>query len=148
MGMSDRRTRRTLPKFSQLWTAYPGENQPCAQTLRDGSLAWSNQCAIRLSISLQGAGFPLTEYTDPTCMHGHARGAESLANYLWRQVGPPADRSTQASEIQGKCGILFFRNIAGFRGGIGDHIDLWNLSKTQTGAYFQASNTVWFWQIS
>ena len=147
MGASGRRTRRSLPGFSQLWAAYPSQIKPCDQTLRDGSLAWANQCAIRLSIALERAGFPLTGYTDPTLKHGHARGAESLANYLWGQVGPPGDQSTETSEIQGKRGNVFFRNIAGFRGGIGDHIDLWNLNRTQTGEYFQISKAVWFWEL-
>lgn len=134
---------RSLPDFDALWNAYPARRSPCRQEKPDGSLRWPNQCAIRLSIALEGAGFDLTNYTDPKCAHGHARGAESLANYLWKQVGPPDDTSFESDDT--KKGLVFFKNLRGFRGGQGDHIDLWNEGTTKTGEYFDSADTVWFW---
>lgn len=128
---------RQLPYFQNLWNNYPADREPCADSNRKGELLWKNQCAIRVSIALIGSGFQLTNYSDPKCSHGHARGAESLANYLWRQVGEPkrANNSTDARRLvsQGMPGIVFFRNLDGFRGGEGDHIDLWNCVRTKTG---------------
>jgi hypothetical protein len=66
-------------QFSRLWSSYPGSHAPC-----DGGYA--NQCAIRMSIALLGAGFSLGGYTEPRCRHGHARGAESLAQFLSRHA--------------------------------------------------------------
>ena len=68
--------------FAELSASYPTTQFPCG----DG---WENQCAIRMSIALEGAGFSLADYSDPKCSHGHARGAESLANYLWRSLARP-----------------------------------------------------------
>lgn len=127
--------------FSMLWSTYPAVQAPC-----DGP--WDNQCAIRTSIALIGAGFSLSPYTEPRCAHGHARGAESLAHYLSRFQRP--ERLTPASArnaVSGRTGIVFFRNISGFRGGQGDHIDLWDGSATKTGEYFNVSTEVWFWQV-
>ena len=99
--------KRTLPNFLSLWSSYPNEQHPCDQ-------GWSNQCAIRMSVCLINAGFQLTKYTEPKCKHGHARGAESLATYLWHQVGRPKISKT-ASEtrttVGGKTGLLFFKDI-------------------------------------
>jgi hypothetical protein len=138
---------RTLPSFDSLGASYPDERSPCEQ-------GWSNQCAIRLSIALTGAGFALTAYTEPKCRHGHARGAESLANYLWRQVNRPrifaatGERGCEHARghVSGRTGVVLFRNITGFRGGIGDHIDLWDGTATMTGEYFGVSQQVWFWE--
>jgi len=75
------------PEFMKLWKSYPDEASPCD----DGK--WPNQCAIRMSIALNGEGtikVDETTYSDPRCSHGHARGAESLANFLWKRIGGPS----------------------------------------------------------
>lgn len=131
------------PSFSQLWLGYPADLAPC-----DGP--WDNQCAIRMSIALIAAGFDLSSYTDPMCAHGHARGAESLANFLYRRIARP--RILTGTEFQratdAKTGIVFFKDIAGFRGGFGDHIDLWNKDRTKTGGYASVSSQTWFWELA
>lgn len=136
--------KRTLPNFLSLWSSYPTEQKPCDQ-------GWDNQCAIRMSVCLINAGFDLAKYTEPKCKHGHARGDESLANYLWNQVGRPKVSKT-ASEtratVGGKTGLLFFKDITGFRGGIGDHFDLWNNGTTKTGEYIDSCKQTWFWEVS
>lgn len=126
--------------FDDLNANYPTTGKPC-----DGP--WANQCAIRMSIALAKSGFDLSKYTDPTCAHGHARGAESLANYLWRKLGRPQILKTATAAAIKTRGIIFFKDIAGFRGGIGDHIDLWNGAKTRTGAYFGKCKQVWFFRL-
>lgn len=129
------------PNFSSLLSNYPSTNTPC-----NGS--WENQCAIRMSIALQKSGLSLSKYTEPTCKHGHARGAESLANHLWNVIGPASKYfNPKKSNVAGRTGIIFFKDIASFRGGRGDHIDLWNLHKTITGEYFDACQEVWFWSL-
>jgi hypothetical protein len=136
--------RRAPPRFKTLLDKYPDESAPCDQ-------GWDNQCAIRVSIALVDAGFHLTGYTDPLCKHGHARGAESLANYLWKQLRAPVIRKDAGKAkglVKDKTGIVFFRNITGFRGGLGDHIDLWDRSATMTGQYFDVCAETWFWQIA
>lgn len=143
---------RNLPSFRKMWSNYPTKQSPCDDSNRKGELSWKNQCAIRVSIALIDAGFRLTGYNDPMCSHNHARGAESLANYLWRQVGKPQIAKTAADArkmvSQGMPGVIFFRNLDGFRGGDGDHIDLWDCKSTKTGEYFESCREVWFWGIN
>ncbi len=130
------------PRFDSLWNAYPEEHDPCNQ-------GWANQCAIRMSIALTGAGFALTGYTEPRCKHGHARGAESLAQYLVSRLGRPVIKTKDGeAAVDGKSGIIFFKDLAGFRGGNGDHIDLWRNGETKTGAYFSSCKQVWFWELA
>ena len=132
--------RRPLPAFWRMWDNYPTSRTPC-----DGPYA--NQCAIRASIALIGAGFSLAGYREPMCRHGHARGAESLANFITRTAGAPQilKPAHAKQSVEGRSGLVFFRNIEGFRNSQGDHMDLWNGSKTQTGAYFDCCEQVWFW---
>ncbi|QQO52766.1 MAG: hypothetical protein N838_04655 [Thiohalocapsa sp. PB-PSB1] len=135
--------KRSFPRFQKLLDSYPDETAPCDQ-------GWGNQCAIRMSIALVDTGFKLIDYKDPLCKHGHARGAKSLANYLWKQAGPPFVSDTAAkgkSRTKSKTGIISFKNIAGFRGGLGDHIDLWDKNATMTGEYFDDCKETWFWSI-
>lgn len=104
-----------------------------------------------MSICLIDSGFQLMGYTDPMCEHGHARGAESLANYLWKQVGRPkiatsADQGRK-NAIE-KTGLIFFKDIVGFRDDIGDHIDLWSYGITPVGkTYFDRCEQSWFWEV-
>lgn len=129
--------------FDQLVANYPDDRFPCA----DG---WANQCALRMSVALEGAGFDFAGYSDPTCSHGHARGAESLANHLWRTWGRPtiyANPSSAKGSLAGRQGVIFFKDIAGFRNGSGDHIDLWKPG-TMTGEYFSYCKQVWFYTVA
>lgn len=95
------------PAFINLWNNYPTESQPC-----DGG--WENQCAIRMSITLNAERSILVDghtYSEPRCSHGHARGAESLANWLWRQhLGRPSiftDAAKAKLQLNEKNGIIF-----------------------------------------
>jgi hypothetical protein len=139
------------PEFNKLWDAYPAENHPC-----DGN--WANQCAIRLSIALNDEGaleISSRTYQEPRCAHGHARGAESLANYLWKRIGRPkiyTDAAAAKRALTGKKGIIFFKDCFTRDGETvkrGDHIDMWRLgmSKTYSDPGNQ-STQVWFWDLS
>ncbi|MDC0671942.1 type VI secretion system amidase effector protein Tae4 [Nannocystis radixulma] len=125
--------------FDDLNNNYP-TGSPCDE-------GWPNQCAIRVSIALEKSGFPLNDYTDPPCKHGHARGAESLAKHLWRKLGRPTIATHASAGSFTTRGIIFFKDIKGFRNGVGDHIDLWNGTHTRTGAYFGKCKQVWFFAI-
>lgn len=128
--------------FAELKSSYPDSRTPCP----DG---WANQCAIRMSLALEGAGFSFNGYSDPLCSHGHARGAESLANHLWRSWGRPkiySNPSGAKGALSAKQGIIFFKDISGFRNGSGDHIDLWKPG-TMTGEYFSYCKQVWFFSV-
>lgn len=89
-----------------------------------------------------------------TCKHGHIRGAESLANYLWKRMWAPFIYSNGANakiKHQNDQGIIFFKNCFTRRGEnqrIGDHIDLWD--KGITKGYsdpLDISEEVWFWKL-
>lgn len=141
------------PSFINLWNAYPKVSSPC-----DGP--WDNQCAIRMSIALNGEmslkGNKST-YTEPKCAHGHARGAESLANWLERQLGRPQRIGGSAQErdkLKAKTGIIFYKDCFARTGQsqenrTGDHIDLWNrgLTKGFSDQNYQ-SKQVWFWELT
>lgn len=96
-------------------------------------------------------------YTEPKCAHEHARGAESLANWLWkRHLGRPAILGNTAEDrrtLMGKTGLIFFKDCFQQSGEslgnrTGDHIDLWNRGITQTGDLFFRSRAVWFWELT
>jgi Type VI secretion system (T6SS), amidase effector protein 4 len=139
------------PTFSGLWSNYPTEQSPC-----DGP--WSNQCAIRLSLTLNGEGtitINKNTYSEPKCAHGHARGAESLATFLWKKIGRPTiykDGAKAKVALASKNGIIFFKDCFTREGETtrrGDHIDLWQLGVTKT--YSDPSNNsaqIWFWELA
>lgn len=139
------------PVFTQLWSNYPTVMDPC-----DGP--WGNQCAIRMSIALNGEGtitISKKTYSEPRCAHEHARGAESLANHLWKKIGRPriyTDGAKAKVSVAGKNGIIFFKDCftrTGETAARGDHIDLWRLGTTK--GYNDPGNhakQVWFWDLT
>ena len=138
------------PAFLNLWTNYPSESSPC-----DGG--WSNQCAIRMSVTLNAEGtlhVSKETYSEPKCAHGHARGAESLANWLWKRIERPrifTNAQRAKEDLNSKQGIIFFKDCFTREGETvrrGDHIDLWNKGITKT--YSDPDNLsaqVWFWDL-
>jgi hypothetical protein len=127
--------------FDDLNANYP-EGRPCDDD-------WAFQCALRMSIALSRCGFDFSDYRSPKCSHGHPRGAECLANFLWRKLGrPKIYKSATTSTIKTR-GIILFKDIYTFRNGVGDHIDLWNGANrmTRSGAYFGKCKQVWFFNL-
>lgn len=140
------------PAFTNLWSGYPKDNDPC-----DGP--WGNQCAIRMSIALNAEKtikVDKSTYTEPKCTHGHARGAESLANWLWKHyLGRPKIYKNGAiakKKFATRKGIIFFKDCftrSGETTRRGDHIDLWfkGIAKGYTDPGNKASQ-VWFWELA
>lgn len=117
-----------------------------------GCASYINQCAMRMSVSLQKAGLSMAGYGDPICRangKSHARGAEGLGNFLWHKIGrPQIFKPTQVkSKIDGRTGIILFKDIPNFRDGNGDHIDLWDGKQTKGGRIYN-SDQVWFWPVN
>lgn len=123
------------PSFINLWSNYPTESFPCDDN-------WENQCSIRMSIALnaeQTIKVNKNTYSEPKCSHGHARGAESLASWLWKnRLGRPmiyAEGAKAKIALSRKAGMIFFKDCfarSGERARTGDHIDLWNRGLTKT----------------
>ena len=139
------------PSFSKLWENYPKENKPCDQ-------GWGNQCAIRMSVTLNAEGTIKVNkdtYSEPKCKHGHARGAESLANWLWKKhLNRPqifTSTTTAKEKLKDKTGIIFFKDCftrPGETGQHGDHIDVWKRGSTKTYDDPNGkSKQVWFWDL-
>ncbi len=135
--------------FNNLWSSYPKGR------VQGSCASYKNQCAIKLSEALAKSGIDVSqEYKSKnTCMVNditHIRGAETLALHLNRiykrrlkYIRPHRAKIL----LKNKKGIIFFKDIIGFRNGIGDHIDLWNGIRTKSGAYWNSCQEVWFWEV-
>ena len=96
-----------------------------------------------------------TTYSEPKCKHCHARGAESLANWL-RETHLRRQKiflgvKQGKKSIKGEKGIIFFEDCFtrdGQTHAVGDHIDLWDGEKT-IGFQDSRNNStqVWFWEL-
>lgn len=137
--------------FQQLWDNHPaitGNDNPCTT---NGKVNFSNQCAIRVGVSLAKSG--VKTYLIPGATHcwhkhdkskGHIIRAEELANGLNKFYIAGLHKMVKVSpgnfskELSGKKGIIFFKDYwqrtnnekkESFRNRSGDHIDLWNGNK-------------------
>lgn len=149
------------PSFVSLWNEYLKiwatfeQGKPC-----DGP--WENQCAIRMSYTLNAdrtIKVNKSTYTEPKCKHEHARGAESLANWLWKHhLGRPlilGDTAQDRLKLKDKTGIVFFKDCFAQSGQsadarTGDHIDLWKYGLT-AGRYDDPrhmARQIWFWELA
>lgn len=139
--------------FSEIWMSYPDEIKPCVPS--NGAELFDNQCAIRMGLALEDAGFDMSSYTGDRCWHGHERKhvirAQELADWLDQvsQEVPSAEKyAPDTADVFGRQGIIFCRNFWG-EYNAGDHIDLWNGSEMRNGRadYILQSEEVWFWQV-
>lgn len=157
--------------FQELWNSHPlnqnpPENYPCKKA--DGTPAFDNQCAIKMSVSLMGANVNMNGCNKVKCWFGHTNHvirAQELADWLAlsRQLGTPTKfrkgrgvtqavfQQTVLDGISGKNGIIFCQNFWG-TGNQGDHIDVWN-GRVMGGSrdnneYYGRSAQVWFWEIT
>ncbi|WP_420415032.1 type VI secretion system amidase effector protein Tae4 [Roseibium sp.] len=138
-------------KFQDLWDSHPYPVQPC-----DGKL-FKNQCAIRMSVALRGAGVNLDSFRGAKCYPGlkhsprHILRAEELAKWMKDQTlvfgTHSVHRKANASDFADKSGIVFIKD--GWESG-GDHIDVWNgrILKGGENTWFTLGKQVWFWEIS
>jgi hypothetical protein len=139
--------------FENLWNNHPsikGNSNPCNQ---NGKKNFTNQCAIRVGVSLEMCGFDTKKLPGAThCWHGHKNEghvirAEEMANGLSRIRVPglkqliKVDPKNLTTELSGKKGIIFFKDYwrrtnkttkftESFRNRSGDHIDIWNGRRT------------------
>ena len=139
-----------LPRMADLYNAYPKPYKKptpnCTQKKANGDIAFENQCAIRLSMALIKCGYSFKNYTDPKCDHGHARGARSLASFIWRESGVPKKLLSNISVkgISTANGIIYFHNLDGNEGN--DHIDILYKGITQAeSAYSNIWTAVEYW---
>ncbi|VXC66551.1 T6SS effector amidase Tae4 family protein [Pseudomonas sp. 8O] len=141
-------------EYLKIWNEYP-DGKVC-----DGP--WANQCAIRMSYTLnaeQTIKVNQSTYSEPKCAHAHARGAESLANWLWKHhLGRPLIIGGSAQErlkLADKTGLIFFKDCFQQAGQTvdertGDHIDLWKRGFT-AGRYADPrhmARQIWFWELA
>jgi hypothetical protein len=133
-------------RFNKLWENHPtisGQDSPCST---NGKSNFSDQCAIKVGVSLSACGVNTTHI--PGVRHcwfheksdGHVLAAEELGQGLKRGniagIGKlqKIDPKNFKSSLSGKKGIIFFkdywaRNGETIRNKSGDHIDLWNGSR-------------------
>ncbi len=104
--------------FSILWSNYPNDD-PCDARNDNGEILFKNQCAIRLSHSLNKSGVSL--------------GAFPLADWLDRRIHPKIKKSVVITgtdwrdSVLDKKGIICFEDYyPASNGSGGDHIDLWD----------------------
>lgn len=158
-------------QFQQLWDSHPlnqtpSENFPCRK--KDGTPAFENQCAIKMSVALAGAGVNMNACNKVKCWFGHKNHvirAQELADWLaaTQQLGKPSRlqkkkgdtassfEATVLATITGKKGIIFCQNFWG-AGNQGDHIDVWDgqymTGKNENYNYYGRSMDVWFWRLN
>lgn len=127
--------------FSALWNAYPNEKPYVNQKTGEVPSGYENQCAIKVSVALHGAGIDMDMYSGAYVtikMNRAAVRAEELAKWLRFQSikGMSLPESIVADDwqrrIKGRNGIVFFADYwlrPGEKLPSGDHIDLWNGSR-------------------
>jgi len=135
--------------FDRLWASYPSSHHPYVDAATGKVPAgFENQCAIRVSMSIHGAGIEMKSFRGAARqVHGLpvAYLAEQLAGWLKLQpfCGLPKEPEDVTGKnwqdkIRGRTGIIFFANYWKRDGETtrptGDHIDLWNKSKLTSNA--------------
>lgn len=143
-----------MAQFAALWSAYPSEKpyvDPKTGKVPEG---YENQCAIKVSVALLGAGVRLDSFKGATVSVKGAKlaiRAQELATWLKAQriqgVDTPPQTVTGAdwqTKIKGRSGIVYFADYW-TRGNekvpTGDHIDLWNGSRLTASGFEGAAVT-------
>ena len=139
-----------VPTWRAIWDAHPGSgNFPCDRR------TFTNQCAIRMSVALAGAGVSLRSFRGARCYPGmghdgrHILRAQELANWI---VANPTTfgavnkrNGVTSADYARRPGIVFVRNGWGAT----DHIDIWDGATLKGGSdgYFALGEEVWFWAL-
>lgn len=149
--------------FSKLWTSHPTSNGSTATADRcpcldaSGGCQYTNQCAIRLSKSLQGAGIDMSKFPgNNKCGNNYAIRAKELADWIsgGSRLGAGekfTDHTQLMNRINGQKGIVHIRQFTGTSGSAYDHIDLWDGNKMAQGLntwFNQSPSYVRFWPIN
>jgi hypothetical protein len=144
--------------FSSLWSSHPGMAKPCAPE-------FANQCAIRMTVALHGAGIDTSKLSAVRCWHGHNNPshilrAQQFATALAKTPGVlgsgvtvkkmAGSMNSNLASFKAKRGVIFIQNGWGET----DHIDLWDGIASQmagsldTAGYMMRGANVWFWQMT
>ena len=145
--------------FQKIWKAYPKPYKipPCSDGFQD-------QCAIRMSVALRGAGFELKNVENKTnpkgqtyCSHGDVLGAYNLSEYLDERkffgssVLYDGTKQNVKQILNNKTGILFFENYKSrnSRSHQNRHIEVWNGKKLVSPYDDQMfdSTIIKFWEV-
>lgn len=133
-------------KFVDLWKNYPSGHPYTDPNTGDPPKGFEDQCAIKVSLSIHGAGVEMKSFTGATVnVEGKklAIRAEEFRNWLVQKpfCGLPIKPENVTGKdwqkkIDGRTGIIFFKDYW-FRKGqkmpSGDHVDLWNKSSLTPG---------------
>jgi hypothetical protein len=140
--------------FATLWKAYPSSAPFVDPQTGKPPPGYENQCAIKVSVALHGAGVAMKSFRGAIVTVNGLRSAilaDQMSTWLKKQpfCGLPMWPEKVTGEhwqdkIKGRTGIVYFANYwarnAGEKSAMrptGDHIDLWNGSRlTATGMSF------------
>jgi hypothetical protein len=144
--------------FTDLWDSHPGGVKPCKD--KDGRPTYEDQCAIRMSIALAGAGIDMSKYPGRTCgIKGHpvhAVSAQELANWLTKILGPPHKESAMHGCLDYKSltGIIFIKSFQGTANPDQrfNHMDVWDGRRQEPmkhgdKQWLLTAKDIWFWEI-
>ena len=149
--------------FQTLWDNHPGSgSKPCDEY-------FENQCAIRMSISLQGSGVSLKTFRGAKCWYKndkkhpkdtkikHVLRARELADWLKSKGTIGTYKRYIRSKHELEYGTLDHTAFQEFKGivfinngwGNTDHIDVWDGKDMKGGdiEYFTRGDEVWFWEM-
>lgn len=152
-----------LTRFSTMWDEYPMGTADEVKARIGGAVnaAWiTNTCVVRLSRSLNYAGFPLPvrHPTLATLKGGDDKRygfrVRELKAYLRAVYGPPDVTHAYEGdgggdvpvEILKKKGIICF-DVTGWSDASG-HFDLWDGTACRNHAYFELASRVHLWLVS
>jgi hypothetical protein len=162
--------------FQKLWESHPlnwtpPQEHPCRKEDNTWDSKIDNQCAVKMSISLMGAGIDMNACSKRRCWikghKNHILAAQELADWLATKsmLGTPkkllqpkgnslADvQQSPLLAVQMKKGIVFFQDFWGTNN-TGDHIDVWDGTmmpddyRGEKLSYFRRAKQVWFWEIN
>ncbi len=166
-----------IPSFSDLKSNYPtpyehrpdrtpSEGYTTADDDDEGSFAYFNQCAIRMSIALRKSGVDISgarNVSNPggkTYANDNVLGALNLATLLKEKIlGNPivfnGAKIDIMKSLDTQTGIIFFRNFNEedergnpFRSMGNTHIDLWDKGTIQGNFDIPVEATIiWFWPL-
>jgi hypothetical protein len=179
-----------MTKFDDLWYRHPANlatQYPCiapndltnleGNKIRQGFPVFSNQCAIRMGVSLKHAGIPPSALRGvATCgVHNpdemHYIRAQQLADAIASAGLTGFGRTEKVSgtdvkdfypKLIGKTGVLYIKDYwrrTGEAQATGDHIDVWNGYRSSTkwlmewfswvGYYsnYAEARELWFWEV-
>lgn len=133
--------------FSQLWASYPTHKPYLDSKTGEAPKGYENQCAIKVSVALHGAGIDLKGFHGAQVFIANSAAAvraEELARWLKVQninglsLPEPIAGENWQNRIQGRSGILFFADYwlrPGEKMPSGDHIDIWNGSRLTASGF-------------